>query len=97
MVIDVVFPGRMPWRRFALAQDIPGYFAQVEEINRMDWDTLVAGYVERTGTHADVALQLEIMNDLKSAGRRALKTTKLGEGVAPVDREQSLSNVRQLH
>src|SRR5260370_28020109 len=32
MVVDIVFPGWMPWRRFALAQDIPGYFAQVEEI-----------------------------------------------------------------
>src|SRR5262249_15516953 len=37
MVVDVVFPGWMPWRRFALAQDIPGYFAQVEEIGKMDW------------------------------------------------------------
>lgn len=36
MVVDVVFPGWMPWRRFALAQDIPGYFAQVEEIRKMD-------------------------------------------------------------
>lgn len=43
MVVDVVFPGWMPWRRFALAQDIPGYFSQVEEIRKMDWDTLVGG------------------------------------------------------
>jgi len=42
MVVDIVFPGWMPWRRFALAQDIPGYFAQVEEIRKMDWDTLLA-------------------------------------------------------
>ena len=85
MVVDVVFPGWMPWRRFALAQDIPGYFAQVEEINRMKWDTLVSGHVARTGTHADVALQLEFMNDLKNAARQALKSTKVGEGLAPVD------------
>ncbi len=36
MVVDIVFPGWMPWRRFALAQDIPAYFAQVEEIRKMD-------------------------------------------------------------
>ena len=77
MVVDVIFPGWMPWRRFALAQDVPGYFAQVKEINGMDWDTLVGGHVERTGTHADVALQLEFMNDLKDAARRALKSTKI--------------------
>jgi len=85
MVVDVVFPGWMPWRRFALAQDIPGYFAQVKEINDMDWDTLVSGHVERTGTHADVAMQLEFMNDLREAARKALKTTKLGEELSPAD------------
>ena len=85
MVVDVIFPRWMPWRRFALAQDVPGYFAQVKEINDMDWDTLVGGHVERTGTHADVALQLEFMNDLKDAARRALKSTKIGEELAPVD------------
>jgi glyoxylase-like metal-dependent hydrolase (beta-lactamase superfamily II) len=85
MVVDVVFPGWMPWRRFALAQDIPGYFSQVEEINRLEWDTLVSGHVARTGTHADVALQLEFMTDLKNAARQALQSTKIGEGLAPVD------------
>ena len=87
MVVDVVFPGWMPWRRFALAQDVPGFFAQVKEINDMDWDTLVAGHVERTGTHADVAMQLEFMNDLRSAARKALKSTKPGEGLDPADND----------
>jgi glyoxylase-like metal-dependent hydrolase (beta-lactamase superfamily II) len=81
MVVDIVFPGWMPWRQFALAQDIPAYFAQVEEIKRMKWDTLVSGHVGRTGTHADVELQLEFMNDLRNAAREALKTTKPGEGL----------------
>jgi glyoxylase-like metal-dependent hydrolase (beta-lactamase superfamily II) len=81
MVVDVIFPGWMPWRAFALAQDIPGYFAQVEEIKEMKWDILVSGHVERTGTHSDVELQLEFMNDLRNAAREALKTTKPGEGL----------------
>lgn len=81
MVIDVIFPGWMPWRRFALAQDIPAYFAQVEEINKMKWDILVSGHVERTGTHEDVALQLEFINDLKNTALQALASTKPGEGL----------------
>ncbi|MBC7827582.1 MAG: MBL fold metallo-hydrolase [Chitinophagaceae bacterium] len=85
MVVDVVFPGWMPWRRFALAQDIPGYFAQVEEINKLDWDILVSGHVARTGTHADVALQLEFMNDLRNATRQALKETRPGIGIDESD------------
>src|SRR6202171_3504901 len=51
MVVDVVFPGWMPWRRFALAQDIPGFFAQVEEIRKMDWDTFVGGHVPGPAPH----------------------------------------------
>ncbi len=86
MVVDVVFPGWMPWRRFALAQDITGYFAQVEEIRKMDWDTLVGGHVARTGTHADVDVQAEFNNDVKQAAATALATTKPGEGLNPLDK-----------
>ncbi|MDF2193539.1 MBL fold metallo-hydrolase [Paraflavitalea sp. CAU 1676] len=78
MVIDMVFPGWMPWRRFAVAQDIPAYFEQIELINKLDWDVLVSGHVARTGTHADVALQLEFMSDLKKATSKALAATKAG-------------------
>ena len=86
MVVDMVFPGWMPWRRFAVAQDVPAYFAQVKEISNVDFNTLVGGHVARTGTHADVEMQLAFMNDLKSAAETALKTTKPGEGLAAVDR-----------
>jgi glyoxylase-like metal-dependent hydrolase (beta-lactamase superfamily II) len=86
MVVDVVFPGWMPWRRFALAQDIPAYFGQVEEIRKMDWDTLVGGHVARTGTHADVDVQAEFNRDVKQAAAAALATTKPGEGLNPLDK-----------
>jgi glyoxylase-like metal-dependent hydrolase (beta-lactamase superfamily II) len=86
MVVDVVFPGWMPWRRFALAQDIPGYFAQVEEIRKMDWDIFVGGHVARTGTHADVDTQAEFNNDVKQAAAIALTTRKPGEGLNPLDK-----------
>ncbi len=86
MVVDVVFPGWMPWRRFALAQDIPGYFALVEEIRKTDWDTFVGGHVARTGTHADVDVQAEFNRDVKQAAATALATTKPGEGLNPLDK-----------
>jgi len=86
MVVDVVFPGWMPWRRFALAQDIPGYLAQVDEIGRMDWDTLVGGHVARTGTHADVELQAAFNRDVRQAAATALATTTPGVGLNPLDK-----------
>lgn len=85
MVVDVVFPGWMPWRRFAVAQDVQGSLAQVEEIRKMDWDTFVGGHVARTGTHADVDLQAEFGADVRQAAQEALATTKLGEGLSPLD------------
>ena len=81
MVVDVVFPGWMPWRRLALAQDIPGFFSQVEAIGKIPFKTLVAGHVARTGTHADVDLQSEFLRDLKAAAAQALAATKPGEGL----------------
>jgi glyoxylase-like metal-dependent hydrolase (beta-lactamase superfamily II) len=86
MVVDLVFPGWMPWRRFAVAHDIPGYFAQVEEIRKMNWQTLVGGHVARTGTHADVEVQSEFMRDVKQAAASALADTKPAETMDPRDR-----------
>jgi glyoxylase-like metal-dependent hydrolase (beta-lactamase superfamily II) len=87
MIVDVVFPGWMPWRRFALAQDIPAYFAQVKEIASWDFDTLVGGHVARTGTHEDVATQLAFMEDVKAAAAEGLKITTAGEGLNPADHD----------
>jgi glyoxylase-like metal-dependent hydrolase (beta-lactamase superfamily II) len=85
MVVDVVFPGWMPWRRLAVAHDVPGHLAQVERIRKMDWQTLVAGHVARTGTHADVELQADFYRDLKAAAAKALSETKPAVGMDPRD------------
>lgn len=87
MVVDVVFPGWMPWRRFALAQDVQGYFQQVAEIARHPFTTLVGGHVSRTGTHADVDMQLEFMSDVKAAAGAALKATAPGAEMSPADKD----------
>lgn len=85
MVVDMIFPGWMPWRRLALAQDMAGYFDQVERIMQIPFDTLVGGHVARVGTRADVQLQSEFINDLKAAAGDALRTTKFAEGLDPRD------------
>lgn len=87
MVIDVVFPGWMPWRRFAVSRDVLGAFDQLEEIRRMDWDVIVGGHVARVGTHADVEAQSEFYRDIKQAAATALSTTKVAEGVTPATKD----------
>jgi hypothetical protein len=86
MIVDEVFPGWMPWRRFALAKDVPGYFKQIAEIDKMLFEKLVGGHVNRVGTHADVRMQLEFMNDVKAAAATALKSTIADEGMSEEDK-----------
>ena len=86
MLVDVVFPGWMMWRRFALAQDIPGYFEVVRALNgKYGYKTLIGGHLNRTGTKEDVTTQLAFMSDLHAAASEGLSTTKMGEGLSPVD------------
>jgi len=86
MVIDTVFPGWMPWRRFAVSQDVFDEVARVEDVRKMDWDTVVGGHVTRVGTHADVEMQAEFYRDIKQAAATALATTKIGETLNPLDK-----------
>jgi hypothetical protein len=86
----------MPWPRFGDAQDVEGYFAQVEEIKRLDFDTPVSGHVPRTGTKADVDLQVEFMNDLKTTVADALKTTSPAKGMDPSDLANPWAMSREL-
>lgn len=81
MVVDVVFPGWIPWRRFAVAHDIPGVYAQLQEIRKIPFDTYVGGHVQRSGTRADVERQIAFYADLKTAASKALAATKPGEGM----------------
>lgn len=52
MVVDIVFPGWMPFRRLAVSQDIPGWIEQVGYVNTLPFEKLVSGHVTRLGTHA---------------------------------------------
>lgn len=86
MLIDVVFPGWMMWRRMAIAHDIPGVFDLVGQINaKYDFTHLVAGHVGRAGTKADVEEQMAFMADLHAAALTALGSTQLAEGMRPED------------
>ena len=80
MLVDVVYPGWMMWRRLGLATNIPGYFELVREMNgRWDFDTLVAGHFQ-PGTKADVDAQLEFMTDMHNALTEAIATIPYSDG-----------------
>jgi glyoxylase-like metal-dependent hydrolase (beta-lactamase superfamily II) len=85
MVVDVVFPGWMPFRRFAVAHDLPAWLAQAEKIATLPFDKFVGGHVARVGTRADVLTQIEFDNDVRNAAATALKSVPFMEGINPAD------------
>lgn len=64
MVVDVIFPGWVPFRRLALSDDINGWIKGNKAVLDFDFDTLIAGHVTKLGTRADVELQLEYVQDI---------------------------------
>ena len=83
MVIDLVFPGWIMWRRLAVAHEPVQVFEQVNLIRTLPFEKIVGGHVARWGTHADVELEWAFLQDLKATAKTALATTKPGEGLDP--------------
>ncbi|HZB65430.1 MAG TPA: MBL fold metallo-hydrolase [Nitrososphaeraceae archaeon] len=71
MLVDVVFPGWVPFPYLAVSKDIAGYIkAHDIVLNNYDFDTFVGGHLTRLGTINDVIAQKEFISDLeKEAGK----------------------------
>src|SRR5436305_11061671 len=66
MLVDVVYPGWMPYKNLGIAEDVPGYIQAHHDALSYDFDTLVAGHVDRLGTRQDVQTSLDFVNQLKA-------------------------------
>ena len=74
MLVDVIYPGFMPYKNLGLAVDIPGFVDAHRQALAYDFQTLVAGHVSRPGTRSDVEVQHELMRDLATAADEAYAT-----------------------
>ena len=74
MVVDVVFPGWVPFKNLAESQDIPGWIAAHDAVLATPWQTLIGGHLGRLGTRADVTLQRDYVNDLAASTRATLNS-----------------------
>jgi len=72
MLVDVVYPGYMPYPNLGIAVDIPGYVKAHDDLLRYDFDTLVAGHVDRLGTRKDVEVSREFVRQLEHSAARLL-------------------------
>jgi glyoxylase-like metal-dependent hydrolase (beta-lactamase superfamily II) len=85
MLVDVIFPGWVPFSNLALSAYVPGYIHAHEQALAYDFDHLVSGHVTRSGTPEDVRVQLEYMTDLRVTAEAALSSVDLTRTMAPVD------------
>jgi len=85
MLVDVIFPGWVPFSNLALSAYVPGYIQVHEQALTYDFAHLVSGHVTRPGTPEDVRVQLEYMNDLRTTAEAALSSVDLPSTMANVD------------
>jgi glyoxylase-like metal-dependent hydrolase (beta-lactamase superfamily II) len=72
MLVDVLFPGWVPFRGLAVSQEIPNWIKAQRIAMSYPWQTLVGGHVGRLGVRADGRTQIQYMNDLEASARAAL-------------------------
>jgi glyoxylase-like metal-dependent hydrolase (beta-lactamase superfamily II) len=85
MLVDVIFPGWVPFSNLALSGNVPGFIRAHEQTLSYEFDTLVSGHVTRPGTPDDVRVQLEYMTDLRTSAEAALSSVDLAATMQPVD------------
>jgi glyoxylase-like metal-dependent hydrolase (beta-lactamase superfamily II) len=72
MLVDVIFPGWVPFKDLAVSQAIPDWITAQHLSLKYPWRTLVAGHNGRLGTRRDVELQIDYVADLLTAARATM-------------------------
>ena len=75
MVVDIVFPGWVPFVDLALAEDVPGFVAAHDQMLAYDFETFIGGHLTRLGTREDVEIAREFVLDVQANAAQALQTT----------------------
>lgn len=79
MLVDVVYPGYMPYKNLGIAEDIPAYIEVHQRALQYDFSTFVGGHVTRLGDRSDVGVSLEFVTDLEKTAAEALNSLNLAD------------------
>lgn len=74
MLVDVVFPGWVPFAYLAESQNIPGWLEAPAQALSYPFDTYVGGHLTRLGTRDDVIIQQEYVAEHKAQAANAIAT-----------------------
>ena len=78
MLVDVIFPGWVPFKELAVSQDIPDWIKAQDVALSLPWQTLVAGHLGRLGTRDDAELQIAYVADLVASARATMASLNPG-------------------
>lgn len=85
MLVDVVFPGWVPFVYLAISSDVAGFIKSHDiALNNYDFDTFVGGHLTRLGTHDDVKTQQGFIKDLEKAAVKANSEVQFADIAAQV-------------
>jgi hypothetical protein len=73
-LVDLVFPGWVPFSYFAITKDLRRFIAAHEKALELDFAVLSGGHLTRLGTKQDVEVSLEYTRDVVSSATNAVKT-----------------------
>jgi glyoxylase-like metal-dependent hydrolase (beta-lactamase superfamily II) len=79
MLVDVIFPGWVPFRNLAVANDVHEFIKAHDTVLSYDFDVMICGHLTRPGTRGDVEAQREYIQNLRNAAKSALATVKIEE------------------
>jgi hypothetical protein len=85
MLVDVVFPGWVPFAYLAESQNIPGWLEAPAQALRFPFCTFVGGHLTRLGARDDVVIQQEYVADFKAQAARAIDTFNVAGVFKSVD------------
>jgi glyoxylase-like metal-dependent hydrolase (beta-lactamase superfamily II) len=79
MLVDVVYPGYMPYKNLGIAADIPGYIEVQRKALQYDFLMFVGGPVTRLGDRSDAELSLEFASDVHKTAVSSLNSLSLAD------------------
>jgi glyoxylase-like metal-dependent hydrolase (beta-lactamase superfamily II) len=85
MLVDVVFPGWVPFAYLAESQNIPGWLEAPEQALRYPFHTYIGGHLTRLGNRDDVVIQQEYVAELKAQAAKAIDNFDVDSIYSSVD------------
>ena len=85
MLVDIVFPGWVPFAYLAQSQDVLGWIAAPAQALRYPFKTYIGGHLTRLGTRDDVTVQQEYVAELRAQAAHAIDTFNVNSVYAEVD------------